>query len=143
MALLKELAKLSQEKARQAARAHLSERHGDGRAVVSGQALNDVGAALFREEHGQELVAHEQALDSDDLLAGLTLVSDARTEIDFVELQLIAHARARGHVWDEIAAALGMPDRRQAQTRFRRLRQRWPGYEPPAPQQTRQEEGRS
>jgi DNA-binding MarR family transcriptional regulator len=72
----------------------------------------------------------ERPVTNEDLTAGLTLISDARGAIDLTELQLIDQARAHGHTWEQIAAALGMPDRRQAQTRFRRLRERWPDYEP-------------
>ncbi|MFF0095099.1 hypothetical protein ACFYSF_34905 [Streptomyces canus] len=66
----------------------------------------------------------------EDCTAGLAGISDARNDVDFTELQLIDHARVQGQTWEQIASALGMPDRRQAQTRFRRLRKRWPEYEP-------------
>lgn len=64
------------------------------------------------------------------LADGLALLSEARRDIDFAELELIDRARAGGQTWEQIAAALAMPDRRQAQTRYRRLRERWPHYEP-------------
>lgn len=67
-----------------------------------------------------------------DPVDALTLLSDARRDIDFAELELIDRARDSGHTWEQIAAALAMPDRRQAQTRYRRLRERWPQYQPPA-----------
>lgn len=67
-----------------------------------------------------------------DPVDGLTLLSEARRGIDFAELELIDRARDSGHTWEQIAAALAMPDRRQAQTRYRRLRERWPQYKPPA-----------
>ncbi|HEX6358134.1 MarR family winged helix-turn-helix transcriptional regulator [Actinophytocola sp.] len=68
--------------------------------------------------------------DTTDVTDALARVSAARADIDLTELQLIDSARAQGQTWEQIAAALGMPDRRQAQTRFRRLRERWPEYEP-------------
>jgi DNA-binding MarR family transcriptional regulator len=68
--------------------------------------------------------------DTVDVTDALARVSAARADIDLTELQLIDRARAQGQTWEQIAAALGMPDRRQAQTRFRRLRERWPEYEP-------------
>jgi DNA-binding MarR family transcriptional regulator len=67
-----------------------------------------------------------------DPVDALTLLSEARRDIDFAELELIDRARDSGHTWEQIAAALAMPDRRQAQTRYRRLRERWPQYQPPA-----------
>ncbi|MFI2035809.1 MarR family winged helix-turn-helix transcriptional regulator [Streptomyces bottropensis] len=74
--------------------------------------------------------ASVDALACEDLTAALARISDARTHVDFTELQLIDRARAQGQTWEQIASALRMPDRRQAQTRFRRLRERWPEYEP-------------
>ncbi|MFF0095425.1 MarR family winged helix-turn-helix transcriptional regulator [Streptomyces canus] len=74
--------------------------------------------------------ASVDALTGEDCTAGLAGISDARNNVDFTELQLIDRARAQGQTWEQIASALGMPDRRQAQTRFRRLRERWPEYAP-------------
>jgi DNA-binding MarR family transcriptional regulator len=67
---------------------------------------------------------------NEDVIAGLARISTARDDVDLAELQLIDRARADGQTWEQIATALGMPDRRQAQTRFRRLCERWPEYEP-------------
>jgi DNA-binding MarR family transcriptional regulator len=74
--------------------------------------------------------ASADALTGEDFTAGLAGISDARNDVDFTELQLIDRARAQGQTWEQIASALRMPDRRQAQTRFRRLCKRWPEYEP-------------
>ncbi|WP_330351197.1 MarR family winged helix-turn-helix transcriptional regulator [Streptomyces sp. NBC_00582] len=70
------------------------------------------------------------AADPPDPTDGLSLLSEARREIDLAELELIDRARAGGQTWEQIAAALDMPDRRQAQTRYRRLRERWLPLEP-------------
>jgi len=80
--------------------------------------------------HNDDVGASVDALAGEDCTAGLARISDARNDVDFTELQLIDRARAQGRTWEQIASALGMPDRRQAQTRFRRLRERWPQYEP-------------
>lgn len=80
--------------------------------------------------HSDDVGASVDALADEDLTAGLARISHARSDVDFIELQLIDQARAQGQTWEQIAAALGLPDRRQAQTRFRRLRERWPEYEP-------------
>ncbi|MFI6435367.1 MarR family winged helix-turn-helix transcriptional regulator [Streptomyces sp. NPDC050759] len=80
--------------------------------------------------HDEDIRASVETQAGEDLSAGLARISDARSAVDFTELQLIDRARAQGQTWEQIAAALGMPDRRQAQTRFRRLRERWPEYVP-------------
>ncbi|MFI8074218.1 MarR family winged helix-turn-helix transcriptional regulator [Streptomyces sp. NPDC086033] len=78
----------------------------------------------------EDIRASAETQTGEDLTAGLARISDARSAVDFTELQLIDRARAQGQTWEQIASALGMPDRRQAQTRFRRLRERWPEYVP-------------
>ncbi|MEU2086635.1 hypothetical protein ABZ569_32785 [Streptomyces albus] len=64
----------------------------------------------------------------EDPLTALGHVHGARDEIDLHELKLIDHARAHNRSWTEIAAALGLPSRRDAQARFRQLAARWPDY---------------
>lgn len=109
----------------------LAQRRSEGNAVVTrADALKRLLAAVCRDRAGDRPHDHERPLAGEDLADGLALIADARSDVDFTELQLIDHARARGQTWEQIAAALGMPDRRQAQTRFRRLCERWPEYEP-------------
>ncbi|MEV7738069.1 MarR family transcriptional regulator [Streptomyces sp. NPDC088921] len=98
------------------------------------------GASISRQARGRHQIddiiqsrprdddvrAPVDALADEELTACLARISDARSDVDFTELQLIDRARAQGQTWEQIATALGMPDRRQAQTRFRRLRERWP-----------------
>jgi DNA-binding MarR family transcriptional regulator len=109
----------------------LTQGHGGGNSVVTrAHTLQRLLVAVRRAPAGDRLADHERPITSEDLTDGLALISDARGDVDLTELQLIDHARARGQTWEQIAAALGMPDRRQAQTRFRRLCERWPGYEP-------------
>lgn len=86
--------------------------------------------AIRRDHAGNGPADRERPITGENLTAGLAQISAARADIDLAELQLIDHARAHGQTWEQIAATLGMPDRRQAQTRFRRLHERWPGYEP-------------
>ncbi|MFD4511100.1 MarR family winged helix-turn-helix transcriptional regulator [Streptomyces sp. NPDC058457] len=80
--------------------------------------------------HHEDAEVSGETLAGEDATARLARISAARSGIDFRELQLIDQARAQGQTWEQVAAALGMPDRRQAQTRFSRLRERWPAYEP-------------
>lgn len=69
--------------------------------------------------------------DPGHIIAALTLMDEVRRHVDSDELHLIAHARARGTGWPEIAAALGYDDTGSATRRYRQLRARWPGYRPP------------
>jgi DNA-binding MarR family transcriptional regulator len=82
------------------------------------------------DHHSDDVSTMVDALADEDLTAGLARISHARSNVDFTELKLIDQARAQGQTWEQIASALGMPDRRQAQTRFHRLRERWPAYQP-------------
>ncbi|MEU5859339.1 hypothetical protein ABZ799_28840 [Nocardiopsis dassonvillei] len=56
-----------------------------------------------------------------DRLADLTEVPKLRREVDVVERDRIAAARAAGAPWDRIAAALGIKSRQGAQQRYATL----------------------
>lgn len=56
-----------------------------------------------------------------DPLEGLARIEAARREIDEAERELIEAARARGHGWAGIAAALGLRSRQAAEQRWLRL----------------------
>jgi hypothetical protein len=60
------------------------------------------------------------AVDSSDLLAALTLVSAARTDIDSIEAALLSHARDRGITWQALADAVGASSRQAVQQRAAR-----------------------
>lgn len=63
----------------------------------------------------------EDAVDAEDLLAALTLVPLARTELDEWELSLLQLARGRGLTWAQVAFGLGLSSAQAAQQRFQRL----------------------
>jgi hypothetical protein len=56
-----------------------------------------------------------------DPLDGLAGIGAARREVDGAERELIAAARAQGHGWAAIAAALGLRSRQAAEQRWLRL----------------------
>jgi len=56
-----------------------------------------------------------------DPLEGLALIEPARRQIDEAERELIEAARAGGHGWAAIAAALGVRSRQAAEQRWLRL----------------------
>jgi len=66
----------------------------------------------------------EPELDGTDLVAALTLISDARADLDNVELALLNAARARGMTWQDIAFGLGLGTAQAAQQRCDRLQAR-------------------
>ncbi|MGW9436746.1 hypothetical protein [Streptomyces sp. NPDC055607] len=67
-----------------------------------------------------------------DLEDAILLLDRARGDLDLHELELVDHARLHhGRTWERIAQAAGGKDRRIAQTRYSRLRERTPGYMPP------------
>jgi len=112
---------------------HPAGRHQAGRRETApADALTRLLAAVRGRADDRPLDDGRPAADP-GLADGLALLSEARRDIDFAELELIDRARARGQTWQQIAAALALPDRRQAQTRYRRLRERWPQYNPTAP----------
>ena len=59
--------------------------------------------------------------DSDDLLAALALVGEAREQLDDFELRLIREARRREVTWTDLASSLGMRTRQSAESRAVRL----------------------
>ncbi len=70
----------------------------------------------------------------EDLLDALLLVRGARDDVDYSELHLIGAARAAGVSWQRIGTALGYAEpagRQGAVARYRRLRERWPGWKAP------------
>ncbi|WP_432138626.1 hypothetical protein [Streptomyces sp. bgisy154] len=78
----------------------------------------------------------EEGVTGQDLDDALLLLGRAREELDHHELELVDHARLRyGRTWEQIGRAVGDGDRRTAQTRYSRLRERTPGYAPPATDQ--------
>src|SRR4051794_34996337 len=50
----------------------------------------------------------EGEVDTDDLVAALTLLPSARADLDSTELQLLKVARSRGMTWQDIAFSLGL-----------------------------------
>jgi hypothetical protein len=63
-------------------------------------------------------------VQQEDLRAALSLIPAARRHLDAVELGLIDGAREAGMSWEEIGGAMYLGDRRQAQQRRSRLKDR-------------------
>lgn len=61
------------------------------------------------------------SVNTEDLLAGLSLLSAARCEIDQIEAGLLFLARAEGMTWTEIAEGLGLRTGQAAQQRSERV----------------------
>lgn len=75
----------------------------------------------------------EEGVTGQDLDDAILLLDRARDDLDHHELELVDAARLRhGRTWEQIATAAGEGDRRTAQTRYSRLRERTPGYTPTA-----------
>lgn len=68
--------------------------------------------------------AGEAELEATDLVAALTLVPQARADLDNTELALLTAARARGMTWQDIAFGLGLGTAQAAQQRADRLQAR-------------------
>ena len=66
----------------------------------------------------------EAELDAADLVAALTLVPQARADLDSAEFALLTAARARGMTWQDIAFGLGLGTAQAAQQRADRLQAR-------------------
>jgi hypothetical protein len=84
-------------------------------------------------------------LDVEDVRAALTLLPEARENLDLLELRLLAYARRDAPpgraaqaaappiahrqwlTWEELAQALGLDSRQAAEQRYRRLQERYPG----------------
>src|SRR5687767_9241755 len=60
-------------------------------------------------------------LDTDDLLAALTLVPAARAEVEGLEAALLFTARAAGLTWAQIAPAMGFKSPQACQQHYTRL----------------------
>lgn len=131
----------------EAARERLTRRHGGdhyrqvnevipGARYVSAQPLEVVGMVMDAIHHGDDPHAPLPPASDEDLDDALSLLGRAREDLDFNELELIDHARLRGRTWDQIGQTAGYGDRRKAQQRYRRLRERTPGYTPPEPEGT-------
>lgn len=65
--------------------------------------------------------AINELLTTADPLEGLERIEAVRREVDEAERELIEAARAQGHGWAEIAAALGLRSRQAAEQRWLRL----------------------
>ncbi|HEY3504374.1 MAG TPA: DNA-binding protein [Actinocatenispora sp.] len=65
--------------------------------------------------------ADEPDVDRADITAALTLVPQARAELDEVETGLIDMARGRGMTWQDIAFGLGLGTPQAARQRHERL----------------------
>jgi hypothetical protein len=72
-----------------------------------------------------DAIEFEQPVDADDVRAGLRLLPRARISLMACELDLIRRGREVGLTWEEIGSLLGIGDRRAAQQRQTRLRERF------------------
>ena len=73
----------------------------------------------------------EDAVDTADLTAALTLMPMVRAEIDQLESSLLMIARGQGMTWQEIAFWLGLGSAQAARQRYERLTRRTaPGHAP-------------
>ncbi|WP_309049318.1 hypothetical protein [Streptomyces sp.] len=121
-----------------AALERLTRRHGGERY----RRLNSHGGPYLAATPLEAVLLVVNALDRDgegrvtgqDTEDAILLLDRARGELDLHELELVDHARLHhGRTWGQVAeAAGGGRDRRIAQTRYSRLRERTPGYTPPA-----------
>ncbi|MEU4835511.1 DNA-binding protein [Streptosporangium sp. NPDC023615] len=66
----------------------------------------------------------EPEIDTTDLMAALTLVPQARAELDATEAALLKIARGRGMTWQDIAFSLGLSTPQAARQRYERLEAR-------------------
>ncbi len=69
----------------------------------------------------QELVAGEDPVDVEDVIAALTLTAHADAELDATEAALIDIARQLGLSWARIGFALGLGSAQAAQKRYARV----------------------
>ncbi|NYI04489.1 DNA-binding protein [Allostreptomyces psammosilenae] len=61
------------------------------------------------------------SVDATDIAAALTLVHQARAEVDQLEIGLLEMARGRGLTWQQIAYSLGLGTAQAARQRHQRL----------------------
>jgi hypothetical protein len=66
----------------------------------------------------------EPGVDAVDLVAALTLLPQARAEMDTIELALLKAAREHDMTWQDIAFALGLGTPQAARQRYDRLEAR-------------------
>lgn len=60
----------------------------------------------------------------EELIAALSLIDTARSDLDALETALLLTARAEGLTWAQIAPALGLRSPQAAQQRYQRVSQR-------------------
>lgn len=99
----------TEEQRRRQANAHLPSPHEAARLVsllLSGTALLD---------------PDEPEVDRADIVAALTLLPQARAELEELEEGLITMARGRGFTWQEVAFGLGLGTPQAARQRHERL----------------------
>ena len=65
--------------------------------------------------------ARRPDVDRDIVLAGVSLLGSARSELDQIEAGLLFAARAAGVTWSDVAAALGLGSAQAAHQRFERV----------------------
>src|SRR5687767_5970848 len=107
---------------------HLADRHAGTPARRHRQAHPEAPAPhelvrLVAGMAGGSIVAEpgEAALDTDDLVAALTLMPGVRADLAAVELQLLEAARRAGMTWQDIAFGLGLNTPQAARQRYERL----------------------
>jgi hypothetical protein len=66
----------------------------------------------------------EPEVDKADVVAALTLIPQARAELEQLEEGLIRMARGRGFTWQEVAFSLGLGTPQAARQRYERLADR-------------------
>ncbi|WP_063642967.1 hypothetical protein [Actinoplanes sp. N902-109] len=120
-----------------AALSHLVERHADtpqrrGRHLHPEMASPDEVVKLLAAMVSGTVPAQagEAEPDSTDLTAALTLLPQARSDLDSAELALLQAARGRGMTWQDIAFSLGLSSAQAAQQRHDRLQSRLDADQP-------------
>ncbi len=107
---------------------HLTDRHAATPARRHRQAHPEAAAPhelvrLVAGMAGGSIVAEsgEAPVDTDDLVAALTLMPGVRADLAAVELQLLEAARRAGMTWQDIAFGLGLNTPQAARQRYERL----------------------
>jgi hypothetical protein len=109
----------------------IAERH----AATDGQRRRQVHPSAIGPHEAIRLVAFllsgaaqpdddEPEVDHADITAALSLVPEARGEMDQLEVGLLQMARGRGMTWQEIAFGLGLGTPQAARQRYERLADR-------------------
>ncbi|MER6684651.1 hypothetical protein [Streptomyces olivaceoviridis] len=103
-----------------AARERLRQRYARGRAYLDPvRVMLDVRAAA--QQDGAHDTAEGGREIAQDILAALTLIRDARFDLDLLEYDLIRAARSHRTSWTKIADHLALKSRQSAETRSVRL----------------------